>query len=75
MSRKSIDLNPKVVGTYLLLVATIIFGFVFSGRPGQIGSIGMSALRFGLLITVLLPYTESYCKKQMAGHSQLLKQT
>ena len=53
MSRKSIDLNPKVVGTYLLLVATIIFGFVFSGRPGQIGSIGMFALRFGLLITVL----------------------
>lgn len=53
MSRKSIDLNPKVAGTYLLLVVMIIFGFVFSGRPGQIGAIGMFALRFSLLITVL----------------------
>lgn len=42
-----------MVGTYLLLVTTIIFGFVFSGRPGQIGSIGMFALRFAVLITAL----------------------
>lgn len=53
MARKSNDLNPKVVGTYLLLVATIIFGFVFSGRPGRIDSIGVFAIRIGVLAAVV----------------------
>ena len=52
--RKSNDLNPKVAGTYVLLVASITFGFVFAGRTGQSGSIGMFALRFGLLAAVVL---------------------
>lgn len=53
MSRKSIDLNSKVAGTYLLLVATIVIGFVFAGRPGQIGSIGVFAFRVGVLAAVV----------------------
>jgi len=77
VGRKLNDLNWKVVGTYLILVTSIVMGIVFEGDPGQngfvgivfegnpvqTGSIGVFLVRYGVLITVVFALYRKLWKK------------